>query len=87
MGCLNGGRGTNGAKGTYAPSSDENPTFTARIKGGHIHGAVFGGAADSDSPGSRRIIVTGGTIEVLRVEPTQPAQMATPIFMWVVMHL
>ena len=63
MGCLNGGRGTNGAKGTYAPSSDENPTFTARIKGGHIHGAVFGGAADSDSPGSRRIIVTGGTIE------------------------
>ncbi len=63
MGCLNGGRGTNGTKGTYAPSSDENPTFTARIKGGHIHGAVFGGAADSDSPGSRRIIVTGGTIE------------------------
>lgn len=63
MGCLNGGRGTNGAKATYAPSSDENPTFTARIKGGLIHGAVFGGAADSDLPGSRRIIVTGGTIE------------------------
>jgi hypothetical protein len=63
MGCLNGGRGTDGAKGTYAPSSDENPTFTARIKGGLIHGAIFGGAADSDSPGSRRIIVTGGTIE------------------------
>ena len=63
MGCLNGGRGTNGAKGTYAPSSDETPTFTARIRGGLIHGAVFGGAADSDSPGSREIIVTGGTIE------------------------
>lgn len=63
MGCLNGGRGTGGAKGTYAPSSDENPTFTARIKGGIIHGAVFGGAADSDSPGSRRIVVTGGIIE------------------------
>ena len=63
MGCLNGGRGTDGAKGTYAPSSDETPTFTARIKGGLIHGAVFGGAADSDSPGSRAVIVTGGTIE------------------------
>ena len=38
-------------------------TFTLRIKGGTIHGCVYGGAADSQSFGSRKIVVTGGEIQ------------------------
>ena len=62
MGCMNGGRGTNGNSATYDPENNA-PVVTLRIKGGLFHGAVYGGAADSETRGKRAIIITGGEIQ------------------------
>ncbi len=62
FGCMNGGRGTNGNNDGYVPVLT-TPSVTLRIKGGLFHGAVYGGAADSETRGSRAIIVTGGEIQ------------------------
>ena len=55
-----GGRGV-GSNSVNA-MTPEVITFDLRIKGGTFHGAVFGGAADNPSIGSRRFIITGGEI-------------------------
>lgn len=60
FGCMAGGRGTN-TSGNI-PTGDLR-TITIRIKGGLFHGAVYGGAADSNTYGNRAIIVTGGEIQ------------------------
>ncbi|MBO4542028.1 MAG: chitobiase/beta-hexosaminidase C-terminal domain-containing protein [Bacteroidales bacterium] len=60
MGCLNGGRGVGNENTSYM--TPEVVTFRARIKGGTFHGAVFGGAADNPSIGSREFIITNGEI-------------------------
>ncbi len=60
MGCLNGGRGVGNENTSYM--TPEVVTFRARIKGGTFHGAIFGGAADNPSIGSREIIITNGEI-------------------------
>ena len=57
---MNGGRGVGGTSTTYC--DPDFLTFSLRIKGGHFYGSVFGGAADNPSIGSRRIVITGGTI-------------------------
>ena len=57
---MNGGRGVGGTSTDYM--SPDVVTFDLRIKDGTFHGSVFGGAADNPSIGSRRIIITGGTI-------------------------
>ncbi|MBR4452662.1 MAG: chitobiase/beta-hexosaminidase C-terminal domain-containing protein [Bacteroidales bacterium] len=59
FGSMNGGRGTTPTD--HAPSN-YGLTFSLRIKDGTFNGSVFGGAADNPSPGSREIIITGGTI-------------------------
>lgn len=55
---MNGGRASNNMNNASA----DVVGFYARIKDGVFHGAVFGGAADNNSPGGRSIIITGGTI-------------------------
>ena len=61
---MNGGHGTN-------DNSENNQTnhastnvvnFYARIKGGVFNGSVFGGASDNPSNGSKKIVITGGTV-------------------------
>ena len=59
FGSMNGGRGTTPTD--HAPSN-YGLTFSLRIKDGTFNGSVFGGAADNPSPGSREIIITGGTV-------------------------
>ncbi len=63
MGCMNGGRGTSAGTNpqNYVPELT-TPSLTLRIKKGVFNGAVYGGAADSETAGSRAIIVTGGEI-------------------------
>ena len=56
-----GGRGVGGNSNNAM--TPEVITFDLRIKGGTFHGAVFGGAADNPSIGSRRFIITGGEIQ------------------------
>ena len=55
-----------------APSNNDNPStttnynrlaFNVRIKGGTIHGNVYGGAAKSPSGGNRVMIMTGGHVK------------------------
>lgn len=60
FGSICGGRGVGGESTTYA--SPEVVTFDLRIKGGLLHGCVYGAAADNPSIGSRRIVITGGEI-------------------------
>ena len=62
FGCMNGGRGTSATSATYDPTNNI-PVVTLRIKGGLFHGAVYGGAADSETRGDRAIIITGGEIQ------------------------
>ncbi len=57
----------NAGQGTTDWQSENHATwnvvnFNARIKGGIFYGSVFGGASDNPSCGSKRIVVTGGTI-------------------------
>ena len=61
MGSVCGGRGVGGESTTYM--TPEVITFDLKIKGGLIHGGVYGGAADNPSIGSRRFIITGGEIQ------------------------
>ena len=56
-----GGRGVGG--NSVDAMTPEVITFDLRIKGGTFHGAVYGGAADNPSIGSRRFIITGGEIQ------------------------
>ena len=56
-----GGRGVGSESTTYM--TPDVITFDLRIKGGTFHGAVYGGAADNPSIGSRRFIITGGEIQ------------------------
>ncbi len=64
LGSLNGGRGTS----TLDDDEGNNQTdltkvsFNLRIKGGTFHGAVFGGASNTSSWGSKRIVLTGGKV-------------------------
>ena len=61
MGSVCGGRGVGGESTTYM--TPDVLTFILRVKGGLIHGSVYGGAADNPSIGSRRFIITGGEIQ------------------------
>lgn len=56
-----GGRGVGSESTTYM--TPDVITFDLRITGGTFHGAVYGGAADNPSIGSRRFIITGGEIQ------------------------
>ena len=59
FGSMNGGRGTD-----YAGNATPDTVVSSiRIKGGTFHGSVFGAAADNESPGSRRIVITRGQVE------------------------
>ena len=57
MGSMNGGNGTQ-REHTATP---EELASSIRIKGGTFHGSVFGGAANTPSNASRRIVVTGNS--------------------------
>ena len=52
----------------YDPSSGlrdyekEIPSFTFRMRGGHVKGSIYGAAAFYDAAGTRTFIITGGTI-------------------------
>ena len=41
---------------------DNDPSFTFRMKGGHIEGSVYGGAEFYNAVGTRTFVITGGTI-------------------------
>ena len=60
MGSVCGGRGVGGTSTTYM--TPDVLTFYLRIKGGIIHGSVYGGAADNPSIGSRKFVITGGEV-------------------------
>lgn len=59
MGSMNGGNGT---RRTYTATHEELAS-SIRIKGGTFHGSVFGGAANTRSTASRRIVVTSSEIQ------------------------
>ena len=54
----------------YDPSSGlrdyennkETPSFTFRMKGGHVKGSIYGAAAFYDAVGTRTFVITGGII-------------------------
>lgn len=62
LGGMCGGRGVSNNSNNATYMTPEVITFDLLIKGGTFHGGVFGGAADNPSIGSRRFIMTGGTI-------------------------
>ena len=55
-----GGRGP--MEADYAPVVTDT-VVTVRIKGGRVHGSVYGGASSSTSYGSRKIVITGGEVQ------------------------
>ncbi len=55
-----GGRGP--MEADYAPVVTDT-VVTVRIKGGTVHGSVYGGASSSTSYGSRKIVITGGEVQ------------------------
>ena len=55
-----GGRGP--MQADYAPVVTDT-VVTVRIKGGTVHGSVYGGASSSTSYGSRKIVITGGEVQ------------------------
>ena len=59
MGSMNGGNGT---RRDYTATHEELAS-SIRIKGGTFHGSVFGGAANTRSTASRRIVVTSSEIQ------------------------
>lgn len=63
FGGMCGGRGVSSNSNNSTYVTPEVIAFDLRIKGGTFHGSVFGGAADNPSIGSRRFIITGGTIQ------------------------
>ena len=63
FGGMCGGRGVSNGSNNSTYVNPEVIASDFRIKGGTFHGAMFGGAADNPSIGSRRFIITGGTIQ------------------------
>lgn len=59
---LEGGEVASIAGGIDATQNQNNNSVTVRITGGHVRGAVYGGAARSAAYGNRNLIVTGGSI-------------------------
>ena len=59
IGSMNGGNGT---QRSYTATHEELAS-SIRIKGGTFHGSVFGGAANTRSTASRRIVVTSSEIQ------------------------
>ena len=61
---MNGGKGVNNdITNNNGPQATPNKnTFVLRVKNGTFRGSVFGAAANTESQGSRRIVITGGTI-------------------------
>lgn len=53
----------NGGTGGTQASQYEDIVFTLRMKGGSVERSVFGAGANSEAIGSRRIIITGGTVK------------------------
>lgn len=59
---VEGGQLASIAGGIDATQNANNNSVTIRIKGGHVRGSVYGGAARSAAYGNRNIIVTGGQV-------------------------
>ena len=59
---LEGGEVASIAGGIDATANQNNNSVTIRMTGGHVRGAVYGGAARSAAYGNRNLIVTGGSI-------------------------
>ena len=55
----------NGGRGNYNAGlvTNSNIVFSLRMKGGTVHGSIYGGASSQPSYGCRRMVVTGGTVE------------------------
>lgn len=53
----------NGATTTNSATNLGRTGFTFRMKGGTIHGNVYGGAAKSPSGGNKVLVMTGGTVK------------------------
>lgn len=55
----------NGGRGNYQPNLvDPNAVvFSLRMKGGTVHGSIYGAASANPSWGGRRIVITKGTVE------------------------
>ena len=59
---MEGGEVASLAGGIDATQNQNNNSVTVRMTGGHVRGAVYGGAARSAAYGNRNMIVTGGSI-------------------------
>ncbi len=59
---MEGGEVASIAGGIDASQNQNNNSVTVRMTGGHVRGAVYGGAARSAAYGNRNLIVTGGSI-------------------------
>lgn len=59
---MEGGEVASIAGGIDATANQNNNSVTVRMTGGHVRGAVYGGAARSAAYGNRNLIVTGGSI-------------------------
>ena len=57
---MEGGEVASIAGGIDATANQNNNSVTVRMTGGHVRGAVYGGAARSAAYGNRNLIVTGG---------------------------
>ena len=55
----------NGGRGNYQDNValDDDIVFSLRMKGGIIHGSIYGAASANPSHGGRRVVITGGTVE------------------------
>ena len=55
----------NGGRGNYQENValDDDIVFSLRMKGGTIHGSIYGAASANPSHGGRRVVITGGTVE------------------------
>ena len=56
------GTGTDNNNNVTGITRIETPSFEVRMTGGHVRGAIYGGAAKSPGSGNRRMIFTGGEI-------------------------
>lgn len=59
---MEGGEVASVAGGIDATANQNNNSVTFRMTGGHVRGAVYGGAARSAAYGNRNMTVTGGSI-------------------------
>ena len=55
----------NGGRGNYQPNlvDPDAVVFSLRIKGGTVHGSIYGAASANPSWGGRRIVITKGMVE------------------------